>query len=144
MKFDFPAQFLRVDPPDTSFADAWESLCYALLDAELNDTSLIRLRPPDKGVDIIHRRARRAYQCKSDERGAFGSIGATESINSLKAAFAEREALNWISFSFATNAGYTGSAFKSIKSAALELGLTDEQIDFLGPEHWAELCTNHT
>src|SRR6185369_6610445 len=133
MKYDFSSQFLRVDPPDTSFADAWESLCYALLDAELKDTSLIRLRPPDKGVDILHRSARRAYQCKTDERGAFGSIGSTESINSLKAALAEREALNWSSYSFATNASYTGFAFTSIKNVALELGLQDERIDFLGP-----------
>ena len=143
MKYDFSAQFLRVDPPDTSFADAWESLCYALLDAELNDTSLIRLRPPDKGVDILHRSARRAYQCKSDERGAFGSIGSAESIGSLGAAFAEREALNWDSYSFATNANYTGSAFTSIKNEALELGLHDEQIDFLGPEYWDKLCIRH-
>ena len=56
MKHDFSAQFMRVLPPDTSFADAWESLCYVLPDAEHGDQSLIRLRPPDKGVD------RRPYQ----------------------------------------------------------------------------------
>lgn len=144
MKYDFSAQFLRVDPPDTSFSQAWESLCYALLDAELNDTSLIRLRPPDKGVDILHRSARRAYQCKSDERGAFGSLGSTESIKSLKAALAERESLNWNSYSFATNASYTGSAFTAIKGAALAMDLVDEQIEFLGPEFWDKLCNKHT
>src|SRR5262249_17975085 len=51
--------------------------------------------------------------------------------------------LNWDSYSFATNASYTGSAFTSIKNVALELGLQDEQIDFLGPEYWDKLCIKH-
>jgi hypothetical protein len=144
MKYDFSAQFLRVDPPDTSFPESWESLCYTLLDAELQDTSLIRLRPPDKGVDILHRRAQRAYQCKSDERGAFGSIGSTESVKSLKAAFAERGSLNWDAYAFATNASYTGSAFTAIKDEALVMGLADDQIEFLGPEYWDKLCIKHS
>lgn len=83
MKFDFSAQFLRINPPDTSFGDSWESLCFTLLDAELDDPSLIRLRPPDKGVDILHRNAHRAFQCKSSEQGAFGSISSNESVKSL-------------------------------------------------------------
>ena len=143
MKFDFSAQFLRVNPPDTSFGDAWESLCFVLLDAELNDTSLIRLRPPDKGVDILHRKAQKAFQCKSHEQGAFGSLSATESVNSLSTAFAERELLTWNSYAFATNASYTGNAYTTIKSAAAKLGLKDEQLDFLGPEHWDKLCIRH-
>jgi hypothetical protein len=144
VRYDFSAQFLRVDPPDTSFADAWESLCFALLDAEFNDTSLIRLRPPDKGVDILHRSAQHAYQCKSTERGAFGSMDARESIRSLQAAFPERNTLNWSRYSFATNASYTATAFTSIKNEAETLGLLDQQIGFLGPEYWDKLCKKHT
>ncbi len=144
MKFDFSTQFLRVNPPDTSFGDAWESLCFTLLDAELDDTSLIRLRPPDKGVDILHRNAKKAFQCKSDERGAFGSMGATESVKSLITAFSERKSLAWNSYAFATNASYTGNAFTTIKKAASELGIQDKQIEFLGPEHWNKLCIRHT
>ncbi|QTR52209.1 hypothetical protein [Thiothrix unzii] len=143
MKFDFSAQFLRINPPDTSFGDAWESLCYALLDAELNDSSLIRLRPPDKGVDILHRNAQRAFQCKSNEQGAFGSLSSTESIKSLNSAFAEKAKLSWEAFAFATNANYTGSAFTSIIDAANKLGLNEKQIEFLGPEHWDKLCIRH-
>lgn len=144
MKFDFSVQFLRVNPPETSFGDAWESLCFALLDAEFDDTSLIRLRPPDKGVDILHRSTKRAFQCKSSEQGAFGSMSATESIKSLNTAFAERESLIWNSYAFATNASYTGTAYTAIKKAATELGLQDEQIEFLGPEYWDKLCIRHT
>lgn len=144
MKFDFSTQFLRVNPPDTSFGDAWESLCFALLDAELDDTSLIRLRPPDKGVDILHRNAQKAFQCKSNEQGAFGSMSATESVKSLNTAFVERKSLAWNLYAFATNASYTGNAFTAIIKAAGELGLQDEQIEFLGPEHWDKLCIRHT
>lgn len=144
MKFDFSAQFLRVNPPDTSFGDAWESLCFVLLDAELNDVSLIRLRPPDKGVDILHRRAQKAFQCKSNEQGAFGSLSATESVKSLNTAFTERESLAWNSYAFATNANYTGNAYTAIKKVAAELGLQDDQLDFLGPEYWDKLCMSHT
>jgi hypothetical protein len=144
VRFDFSAQFLRVNPPETSFGDAWESLCFALLDAELDDTSLIRLRPPDKGVDILHRSAQRAFQCKSTEQGAFGSMSATESVKSLNTAYAERESLAWNSYAFATNASYTGNAYTAIREAGGELGLQDEQIEFLGPEHWDKLCIRHT
>lgn len=143
MKFDFSAQFLRINPPDTSFGDSWESLCFTLLDAELDDPSLIRLRPPDKGVDILHRNAHRAFQCKSSEQGAFGSISSNESVKSLNMAFAEKELLLWDSYVFATNANYTGSAYATIKKAANELGLKDEQIEFLGPEYWDKLCVHH-
>jgi hypothetical protein len=144
MKFDFSAQFLRVNPPDTNFGDAWESLCFILLDAELNDTSLIRLRPPDKGVDILHRKGQKAFQCKSNEHGAFGSLSAKESLKSLETAFEERESLAWNSYAFATNANYTGSAYTAIKKGATKLGLQDEQLDFLGPEHWDKLCIRHS
>ncbi|QDV59111.1 hypothetical protein [Rosistilla oblonga] len=144
MKFDFSAQFLRVNPPETNFGDAWESLCYTLLDAELNDPSLIRLRPPDKGVDILHRSARRAFQCKSNEQGAFGTMSSTESVKSLKRGVGEREALGWNSYVLATNANYTGSAYTTIRETATELGLDDDQLDLFGPEHWDKLCVRHT
>jgi hypothetical protein len=74
MKYDFSAQFLRVLPPDTSFAEAWESLCHKLLCLEQNDPTFMRLHPPDKGIDILHRANQHAFQCKSDERGALGSL----------------------------------------------------------------------
>ena len=144
MKFDLSAQFLRIKPPDTSFSDAWESLCFVLLDAELEDSSLIRLLPPDKGVDILHRNKKKAFQCKSNEQGAFGSINANESIKSLKTAYSERDSLSWNWYSFATNANYTGNAFIAIKKAANDLGLIDEQIEFLGPEYWDKLCVRYT
>lgn len=143
MKFDFSAQFIRVNPPDTSFGDSWESLCFTLLDAELDDSSLIRLRPPDKGVDILHRNAHRAFQCKSNEQGAFGSMSSNESIKSLHMAFSEKGSLLWDSYAFATNANYTGSAYASIIKEANGLGLKDRQIEFLGPEYWNKLCVHH-
>ena len=80
MKFDFSAQFLKIVHPDTSFGKAWESLCFELLNIEFQDISLIKLEPPDCGVDIIYRKNKTAYQCKSDERGAFGALSSDSSV----------------------------------------------------------------
>lgn len=53
MKFDFSAaSFLRVIPPDTSFSEAWESLCFHLLSLKYGVEGINRLRPPDRGIDI--------------------------------------------------------------------------------------------
>lgn len=61
MKHDFSAQYLRITPPDLNFGEAWESLCFDLLRVELDDPSLIRLCPPDKGVDVLSRSRAEAY-----------------------------------------------------------------------------------
>jgi hypothetical protein len=143
MRHDFSAQFLRVIPPDTSFGEAWESLCFDLLYEELNDKGLIRLAPPDRGVDILSRKLRHAYQCKSDERGAFGSLSAESSVDSLKTAFKNRKPLGWKSYFFCTNANYTGNALTEISKTAGSLGLKSNQLDFKGPKYWEDLCSNH-
>lgn len=143
MRHDFSAHFLRVVPPETSFGQAWESLCFDLLYAEYADPSLLPLNPPDRGIDILHRSEQTAYQCKSTEDGAFGSIPANESIRSLHTACTIRSTFNWTTYRFATNADYTGSAIEKILSQATALGLSDSQIEFRGPKYWDELCTRH-
>ena len=140
MRHDFSAQFLRVNPPDTSFGDAWESLCFALTFEETRDRSLVRLSPPDRGVDFLSRSSRKAYQCKSDERGASGSLNAQSSVESLKSAAKAKRALVWDTYFFATNAPYTGVAHENILQEARTLALADTDIEFLGPEHWDRLC----
>ena len=133
-----------MSPPDTSFGDAWESLCYELLAAEHGGQGLLRLRAPDGGIDILRRPTKAAFQCKSDERGALGSPSALESIKSLlKAALDSQPVLEWASYTYATNANYTGGAVKSIISEAASLGLDGGKIEFLGPEHWDGLCSRH-
>lgn len=143
MRYNFSAEFLRVSPPDTSFGDAWESLCFELLAAEHGGQGLLRLRAPDGGIDILRRPTKAAFQCKSDERGALGSLSAPESIKSLKSAADSQSVLGWASYTYATNANYTGSAVKSILAEATVLGLDHDKIEFLGPEHWDGLCLKH-
>lgn len=140
MRYDFSAQFLRVLPPDTNFGEAWESLCFALLSYELGHKGLTRLQPPDRGIDIWHRLKSRAYQCKSHQQGALGNLDAIESINSLKMAFQHKASFEWHSYCFATNANYTGAAFEKILDEAVNLGLSKNQIEHLGPEYWNGLC----
>ncbi|MBN2238655.1 MAG: hypothetical protein JW712_02690 [Dehalococcoidales bacterium] len=143
MKFDFSSQFLRVVPPDTSFSEAWESLCYFLLACEFEHSGLIRLKPPDKGIDILYQPENRAYQCKSTQLGAQGSLNATESLKSLTTAMKHKEPLKWDVYCFATNANYTGSALEKLLSQVQKLGLSEKSVEFFGPEYWNNLCEKY-
>ena len=143
MRFSFSAEFLKVKPPETSFGNAWEALCFDLLAAEHGMHGLQRLNAPDCGIDILRRLAETAIQCKSDERGMFGSLSATESVKSLKAAASVRLSIPWQHYQFASNANYTGNALKSIMEEATSLGIANKNIEFLGPDYWDELCLKH-
>lgn len=143
MKFIFTAQFLKVRPPETSFADAWEALCADLLRYDLKDEECICLKAPDLGIDIILKKNKKAVQCKSDERGAFGTIQAAASIESLSTAMKHKIKFGWNSYAFATNANYSGNGIEQILVAADEFGLDRELISFHGPEHWSDLCEKH-
>jgi len=143
MRYSFSAEFLKVLPPDTTFGNAWESLCFELLAAEDGREGLQRLCAPDGGIDILRHPTRTAFQCKSDERGALGSLSTPESIKSLKAAAISRSTVRWGCYTYATNANYTGSAVKSILAEAEVLDLASDKIEFLGPEHWDALCSRY-
>lgn len=143
MRYSFSAEFLKVSPPDTTFADAWESLCYELIAAEHGKRGLQRLCAPDGGIDILQHPTKTAFQCKSDERGALGSISAPASIESLRAAVETRSNIKWRTYTYASNANYTGNAVKAIMAEAAILKLADDAIEFLGPEHWEDLCAKH-
>lgn len=143
MRHDFSAHFLRVEPPDTSFSEAWESLCFSLLRCERGSGDIMRLKPPDKGIDIWDRTQEYAYQCKSCDQGALGSIGGDESTKSLETANAHRDTFSWKKYFLATNADYTGSAFEKLLEKAVEVGLEKNNIAHLGPTYWDELCTRH-
>lgn len=144
MRFDFSSQFLRVIPPDTNFGDAWESLCDHLLREEAGtEHEIIRLGAPDRGIDILDRHSFRAYQCKSSEQGAFGTIKPKTSIQSFATAVEHREHLEWDTYCFATNANYSGMGLEKVKKAIGELGLPPDKVQFLGPEYWDRLCVKH-
>lgn len=143
MKYIFNAQFLKILPPNTSFGDAWESLCFDLLRANDPKGVYMRLGPPDRGIDILHRAKNRAYQCKADERGALGTIPAAASIGSLRTAVGYMNELGWTEYLLATNANYSGNGVVEILKSGNELGLTKEAIKFCGPEYWSELCEKH-
>lgn len=142
MRYNFSVEYLRIKPPDTSFADAWESLCFALLAADGGTVGLQHLRAPDSGIDILRKgTSLDAFQCKSDERGACGSLSSEESIKSLNSAFLTRQTLHWDNYIFATNANYTGKAVLRIAEEASRLGVG--RPEFLGPEHWNALCCKY-
>lgn len=141
MRYTFTSEFLKVVAPATSFGDAWEMLCLHLLRAETGDTTIQRLVPPDRGVDILQVSTRTAYQCKSSERGALGTIAAGPCIDSIDSAKGARNSLGWESLKFAINAPLTGSALAKINEHADAAGMA--RPTFLPPEHWSELCERH-
>jgi hypothetical protein len=142
-KYDFSAHFLRIIPPDTNFGEAWESLCFDLLDAEKIDPHICRLNAPDCGIDILCSNIKHAFQCKCDERGTMGSLSAEKSIKSLNMAFNNKQKLDWYSYFFCTNANYTGIALTKIKNEINKLGLSHSEVGFLGPEYWDKLCVKY-
>jgi hypothetical protein len=141
MRHTFTSEFLRVTPPATNFGEAWELLCFALLRAETSDTALLRLLPPDRGVDILNTKTGNAYQCKSSERGVFGTLDATDCIASLKTAVAAKSALGWNEYYLATNAQITGSGLAKIYECAAAAEVQKPTI--LAPEYWDGLCEKH-
>jgi hypothetical protein len=143
MRFDFGTPFLKIMPPDTNFGEAWESLCYQLLVAERGLSGLLRLAPPDCGVDILDQAAKDAFQCKATEAGASGTMPPQSSISSLTTAVAHRAGLQWQKYYLATNSQYTGDGLEKLRAAAATLGVAADELQVLGPDHWDELCSRH-
>lgn len=143
MKYIFTSQFLKIRPPETSFGDAWETFCEDLLSLEFGSDECLRLKAPDRGVDIFMRSTKKAIQCKSDERGAFGTISPSSSLESLSTAYTHRKGLGWDNYCFATNADYSGNGVEQILTKADELKISRKSIMFHGPKYWSGLCEKH-
>lgn len=143
MKYSFSTQFLKIVSPETSFGDAWGAFCLTLLQKEDGHQSYLPVKAPDRGVDILKRLDNTAIQCKSDERGAVATISPANSIESLRTAVKHKKQIGWIKYTFATNANYSGVGIEKIFGEASVLGLQNNDIEFLGPEYWSELCEKH-
>lgn len=143
MKYNFSAQFLKILPPQTSFGDAWEALCVSLLQAEYGHEHCLAMNAPDRGVDIMLRNESKAIQCKSDERGAIGTIGPTKSVESLTTALSHINTLKWEKYTFASNANYSGIGIEKIFEFVDSALISRDDISFLGPEYWSELCEKY-
>jgi len=140
LKYNFSAQFLKILSPQTSFGDAWEALCISLLQAEFGHEHCLAMNAPDRGVDIMLRNESKAIQCKADERGAIGTIAPTKSIESLTTAISHKDILKWEKYTFASNANYSGNGIEKIFDFVDDSSISRDDISFLGPEYWSELC----
>jgi hypothetical protein len=125
MRHTFSAQFLKIMPPATNFGEAWENLCICLLRAETSDKSIMRLAPPDRGIDILRQKTREAYQCKSSEHGVLGTIESRECISSLARAIDARRDISWRHYSIALNAPLSGVGFSKISDFAKSHGVLE-------------------
>lgn len=143
MKYNFASQFLKVIQPYSSFGDAWDAFCLTLLQQEDGHQSYLSLKAPDRGVDILKRIDNTAIQCKSDERGAVGTMSPASSLESLRKAVKHKDTIGWVKYSFATNANYSGDGIEKIFAEASANGLKRSDIEFLGPEYWSHLCESH-
>lgn len=141
MKYNFSANFLKILPPDTNFGQAWETICDTLLREEYKDTSQIRLKAPDKGIDIYRQTPKIAYQCKSSELAIHGNINATECVNSIKSALKVKNEINWKKYYIATNSNFTGNAFQQLQDFLKKEEI--ENVEQLGPSFWSDLAEKH-
>ena len=140
MRFNFSTEFLRVEPPDTTFGDAWESLCCELLGNEFPGVSFQRLRAPDGGIDIYAKQPRHAYQCKASERGAAATADTGSALGSLRAAMKNRQTLPWSKYTIASNADFTAVGIAQIQAALTTHNINKSALEFLGPNYWHGLC----
>jgi hypothetical protein len=143
MRHSFSAEFLKVRPPATNFGEAWEHLCLRLLHADTGDSSIMRLGPPDRGIDILRQSTGTAYQCKSTERGSLGTIGPKECVASLARAIEVKEKLAWKHYYIATNAPLSGDGLAKIIGFATSCGLAANCIMILSHEYWNDHCERH-
>jgi hypothetical protein len=138
MRYSFTSEFVKVVAPATNFGEAWELLCLHLLRADTGDKTILRLAPPDR---ILQQSTRTAYQCKSSERGVFGTIAAEPCIESINTAASARQSLGWEQYCLALNAPLTGSALAKVNGEADSLCIPRPRI--LPAEYWSELCEKH-
>lgn len=141
MRYSFSAEFLKVLPPATNFGEAWENLCLSLLRAETSDKTIMRLGPPDRGIDIFRQASRDAYQCKSSERGMFGTIDAQDCISSFARAIDAKTEIPWSNYSIALNAPLSGVGFSRLTEFAKLHSVPPASI--LPAEYWDSLCERH-
>lgn len=130
-------------PPATNFGEAWENLCLHLLRAETSDPSIMRLAPPDRGIDIFRSSTNMAYQCKSNERGIFGTINPQQCVQSLERAIDARSDIAWEQYFIALNGPLSGVGLSKIVNCAVSRGINGGAIQILPPEYWNSLCTRY-
>lgn len=140
MRYNFSSDFVKVISPDTSFGDAWETICYTLLKCEYGETDIIALKAPDKGIDIWRPTPRLAYQCKSNENGCRGSVDISKAISSCDQAIKARTSFPWKTYFLAFNASVTGSAYAKLMDYCKA---NDVAIEILTAEYWSELAGKH-
>ncbi len=143
MQYTFSAEFLKILPPATNFGEAWENLCLTLLRSDSADNTIMRLAPPDRGVDIFWQRTGAAYQCKSNERGIFGTIEPQECVTSLAHAVAARGDICWKQYFVAVNAPLSGIGISKVLDFASSNGIERTAIEILSHEYWSSLCSKH-
>ncbi len=143
MQYTFSVEFLKILPPATNFGEAWENLCLILLRSDSADSTIMRLAPPDRGIDIFRQLTGAAYQCKSSERGIFGTIEPQECMTSLARAVEARGDLGWKRYFMALNAPISGIGFSKIVEFAASKGVEKKDIEFLSHEYWSSLCDKH-
>jgi len=143
MRYNFSADFVKVIAPDTSFADAWETICYTLLLNESGEKNIIKLKAPEKGIDIWRPVTKSAYQCKSSEHGHNGSIDMLKVIQSLTSALLVKDTYEWRKYIICVNASITGSGYEKLLDFMKSQNLTESDIEILQADAWSEMAEKH-
>ena len=143
MRYNFSADFVKIIPPDTSFADAWETICYTLLLNEFGEQSIIKLKAPENGIDIWRPANLSAYQCKCNEHGYTGSIDMSKVIPSLSNALSVRGVYKWQEYIICVNASITGSGYEKLLEFGKTKSLSESDITILKANDWSKMAEKH-
>lgn len=125
--------FLTV-PEESDFAGTWEAFCCKILQLTERTDSLIRLGPPENGVDLYDEPRRIAYQCKSVESGERGKFNVSHAMNSLRTAMENRRNRPWNKYVICTNVDVTGPQHEKFNDFP--------EVEIRPRSYWLTACEN--
>ena len=134
IKYNLHPPYFKV-PEESTFPDAWEVFCCIMLNTHNKTDNIHRRKPPEKGIDLLWREKKIAYQCKSvfDENGKFNITNAKKSLKDAIQAKQEDASLDWHTYEICTNIELTGSQESKLTSIETNIEIREKTF-------WWRLC----
>jgi len=134
-RFHLYPPFFEILPGEESFADAWEIFCCDMLNRHEKTTEIVRRKAPEGGIDLLWRKKKRAYQCKSVIDPATNRFDVFKAVESIKTALTKRKETVWKKFYICSNVDITGPQEKKLREACPKVDLK-----LLTPSFWLPRC----
>jgi hypothetical protein len=143
MQYELSSAFARSELSTGGFPEVWKRLCHDFLSAVFPSNSIVRKDRDKFGIDILDETASVAYCCHSVDIPNDNALPIEEAILAFEQAVHNRAELGWRLYNIASNAAYSDEAIGAFKNRMHELGITLEEVGFIGPATWNRLCSEH-